>query len=161
MTMLTDWLRGIGVKLKTLLRPDAAWKDLDDEVRFHLEMEAARLRREGLAPEEARRQAMLRFGGVERIKDETREARGTKLWEDMMQDLKYGLRMIVKNPVFSAVAIITLALGIGANTAIYTVVKAVLLDPLPFEESEELTLLWTRNDGRSKRFRTTRTWGST
>ncbi|MCH7533526.1 MAG: ABC transporter permease [Gemmatimonadetes bacterium] len=150
MTMLTDWLRGIGVKLKTLLRPDAAWKDLDDEVRFHLEMEAARLRREGLAPEEARRQAMLRFGGVERIKDETREARGTKLWEDMMQDLKYGLRMIVKNPVFSAVAIITLALGIGANTAIYTVVKAVLLDPLPFEESEELTLLWTRNDEQNQ-----------
>ena len=150
MTMLTDWLRGIGVKLKTLLRPDAAWKDLDDEVRFHLEMEAARLRREGLTPEEARHQAMLRFGGVERIKDETREARGTKLWEDMMQDLKYGLRMIVKNPVFSAVAIITLALGIGANTAIYTVVKAVLLDPLPFEESEELTLLWTRNDEQNQ-----------
>ena len=93
---------------------------------------------------------MLRFGGVERIKDETREARGTKLWEDMMQDLKYGLRMIVKNPVFSAVAIITLALGIGANTAIYTVVKAVLLDPLPFEESEELTLLWTRNDEQNQ-----------
>ena len=150
MTMLTDWLRGIGVKLKTLLRPDAAWKDLDDELRFHVEMEAARLRRDGLPSAEAQRQAMARFGGVERIKDETREARGTKLWEDMMQDLKYGLRMIVKNPVFSAVAIITLALGIGANTAIYTVVKAVLLDPLPFEESEKLTLLWTHNEEQNQ-----------
>ena len=79
MRLLMDWLRGIGVKLKTLLRPEAAWKDLDDELRFHLEMEAARLRREGMAPEEARRQAMAHFGGVERIKDETREARGTKI----------------------------------------------------------------------------------
>ena len=113
-------------------------------------MEAAGLRREGRAPAEARRQAMLRFGGVERFKDKTREARGTKLWEDMMQDLKYGLRMIVKNPVFSAVAIITLALGIGANTAIYTVVEAVLLEPLPFEAPEELTLLWTRNDEQNQ-----------
>ena len=78
MTMLTDWLRGIDVKLKTLLRPDTAWKDLDDELRFHLEMEAARLRRDGLPSAEAQRQAMARFGGVERIKDETREARGTK-----------------------------------------------------------------------------------
>ena len=63
-----------------------------------------------------------------------------------MQDLKYGLRMIWKNPVFSAVAILTLALGIGANTAIYTVVEAVLLEPLPFDEPDELTLLWTKNE---------------
>ena len=62
-----------------------------------------------------------------------------------MQDIKYALRMIAKNPVFSAVAILTLALGIGANTAIYTVVEAVLLEPLPFDEPEELTLLWTEN----------------
>ena len=67
-----------------------------------------------------------------------------------MQDLKYGLRMIVKNPVFSAVAIITLALGIGANTAIYTVVEAVLLEPLPFENPNELVLLWTRNDAENQ-----------
>ena len=64
MTKLTDRLRGIGVKLETLFRPDTAWKDLDDELRFHLEMEAARLRREGLEPAEARRQAMARFGGA-------------------------------------------------------------------------------------------------
>ena len=63
-----------------------------------------------------------------------------------MQDLKYGLRMIWKNPVFSAVAILTLALGIGANTAIYTVVEAVLLEPLPFDDPDELTLLWTKNE---------------
>ena len=67
-----------------------------------------------------------------------------------MQDLKYALRMIVKHPVFSAVAIVTLALGIGANTAIYTVVEAVLLEPLPFEDPDELALLWTRNDAENQ-----------
>ena len=148
--MSFDWLRGWRLKLKTLLRPDAAWRALDDELRFHVEMEADRLMREGCSPEKARREAMIRFGGVDRFAEKTREARGTQLGEDVMQDLKYGLRMIVKNPVFSAVAILTLALGIGANTAIYTVVEAVLLEPLPFENPSELTLLWTRNDAENQ-----------
>jgi len=100
--MLRDRLRGWWLSLVTLVRPEAAWRRLDDEVRFHLKMEAERLRRAG-----------------------------TMIGEDTMQDLKYGLRMIAKNPVFSAVANVTLALGIGANTAIYTVVEAVLLEPLP------------------------------
>lgn len=73
---------------------------------------------------------MILFGGLNRFNQQTGEARGIKLVEDAMQDLKYGLRMIVKNPGFSAVAIFTLAIGIGANTAIYTVVEAVLLEPL-------------------------------
>ena len=146
MEPLIDWLRALRLRLETLLRPGRAWRRLDDEVRFHLEMEAERLRRQGVPTREARRQAMIRFGGVHRFQDRTREARGTKLVEDTMQDLKYGVRMILKNPVFSAVAVLTLALGIGANTAIYTVVEAVLLEPLPFEEPEELTLLWTENE---------------
>ena len=150
MEKLLDRLKGWRLKLRTLLRPDRAWHALDDELRFHLEMEADRLIREGLSPEKARREAMLRFGGVDRFAEKTREARGTRLGEDAMQDLKYGLRMIVKNPVFSAVAIFTLALGIGANTAIYTVVEAVLLEPLPFENASELTLLWTRNDAENQ-----------
>lgn len=148
--LLEDALRGLWLKVLTVLRPEAAWKSLDEEVRFHLDMEAARLRREGRSPREARRQALVRFGGVYRFTERTREARGTKLVEDAMQDLKYGFRMIAKNPLFSGVAILTLALGIGANTAIYTVVEAVLLEPLPFEDPAELTLLWTRNDGQSQ-----------
>ena len=126
------------------------WKDLDDEIRFHVQMEAERLRRAGTPPGEARRRAMVAFGGVNRFHERTREARGTKLVEDGMQDLKYGFRMVLKNPVFSAVAIFTLALGIGANTAIYTVVEAVLLEPLPFDQPDELTLLWTRNDEQNQ-----------
>lgn len=148
--MLFDRLRGAWLWVRTSLWPDRAWKDLDDEVRFHIQMEADRLRRGGLSPKEARRRAMILFGGVDRFKERTREARGTKLVEDAMQDLKYGIRMIFKNPMFSAVAIMTLALGIGANTAIYTVVEAVLLEPLPFEDPGELTLLWTKNEEQNQ-----------
>ena len=148
--MFRDRLRGLWLTLETLLRPQEAWRALDDEPRFHVEMEADCLVREGFPPNKARREAMIRFGGFDRFKEKTREARGTKLGEDAMQDLKYGLRMIVKNPVFSAVAIVTLALGIGANTAIYTVVEAVLLEPLPFENPNELALLWTRNDAENQ-----------
>ena len=147
---LFDWMRGFWLRLRTSLWPDRAWKELDDEVRFHIQMEADRLRREGLSPKDSRRRAMILFGGVNRFKEKTREARRTKLVEDAMQDLKYGIRMIFKNPVFSAIAIITLALGIGANTAIYTVVEAVLLEPLPFDDPDELTLLWTKNDEQNQ-----------
>lgn len=150
MEMMFDWMRGWRLRFRTLLRPDDAWNALDEELRFHVEMEIDRLIREGCSPDKACREAMIRFGGIERFKEKTREARGTKLGEDAMQDLKYGLRMLTKNPVFSAVAIITLALGIGANTAIYTVVEAVLLEPLPFDQPDELTLLWTRNDAEDQ-----------
>lgn len=148
--MILDRLRGLRLHLKTLLRPEAAWRDLDDEMRFHVQMEADRLKRTGMAPKEARRRALILFGGMTRFNERTREARGTRMAEDTMQDLKYALRMLVKNPVFSAVAILTLALGIGANTAIYTVVEAVLLEPLPFDEPDELTLLWTKNEEQNQ-----------
>lgn len=85
---LIDRLRGLWLTAITLIQPDLAWKNLDDEVRFHVDMEAERLRTEGLPPKEARRKAMLRFGGVHRFQEQTREARGTKLAEDTMQDLK-------------------------------------------------------------------------
>jgi len=150
MERVADLLRAWLLRLRVLLCPDRAWEDLDDEIRFHLEMEAGRLERAGMPPEEARRQAMIRFGGIERQKQRTREARGTDLVEDVMQDLKYAVRMMLKNPVFSAVAMGTLALGIGANTAIFTVVQAVLLEPLPFEEPQELTLLWTHNEEQNQ-----------
>jgi putative ABC transport system permease protein len=145
-----DRIRALKLRVMTLLSPGAAWRNLDEEMQFHVQMEADRLKAKGLPPKEARRQAMILFGGMNRFNDRTREARGTKLAEDAMQDLKYGLRMILKNPAFSVVAILTLALGIGANTAIYTVVEAVLLEPLPFEQPDELTLLWTRNDEQNQ-----------
>lgn len=147
---LLDRLRGLRIRILTAVRPEQAWQDLDEEMRFHVQMEADRLKRAGVPPKEARRRAMILFGGVRRFQEQTREARGTLWVEDTMQDLKYGFRMLVKNPLFSAIAIFTLAIGIGANTAIYTVVEAVLLEPLPFEEPDELTLLWTRNDEQNE-----------
>jgi hypothetical protein len=144
--IVRDLLRAAALRARGLLRPGAADRDLDEELRFHLEMEASRLMREGVPPEEASRLARVRFGGVERFKEQAREARGTRIVEDGMQDVRYGLRMLFKSPVFSLVAVLTLALGIGANTAIYTVVEAVLLDPLPFRDPGRLTLLFTRND---------------
>ena len=146
MEPLKDILRAAMLRLRALFRKEAVERELDEELRFHLEMETARLVREGMEPEEAYTAARIRFGGVERFKEQARDARGTRVVEDGMQDLKYALRMLAKNPVFSAVAIVTLALGIGANAAIYTVVEAVLLEPLPFEDPHELALLYTRND---------------
>ncbi len=150
MEPLFDRLRGLGLRLRGLFDPDRADRDIQDELSFHLEMEEERLRREGLARTEAHRVARVRFGGEDRYREQTRDSRGTRLVEDGMQDVKFGLRMLAKNPLFTIVAVVTLALGIGANTAIYTVVKSVLLEPLPFEEPDELMLLFTRNDEQNQ-----------
>jgi putative ABC transport system permease protein len=147
---LVDWLRGLAFRLRGLIDPDHADRDIRDELRFHLEMEERRLVQDGLDAAEARRVARVRFGGEDRYRERTRDSRGTRIVEDGMQDVKFGLRMLAKNPVFTLVAIVTLALGIGANTAIYTVVQSVLLEPLPFEQPDELTLLFTRNDEQNQ-----------
>ncbi len=148
--ILGDVLRAVRLRLRGMVRGDAVDRELDEEMRFHLEMEAKRLEREGVHPDEARRLALVRFGGVERFKDQARDARGTRIVEDGMQDVKYGLRMLAKNPVFTLVAVVTLALGIGANTAIYTVVESVLLDPLPFRNPGELVALYSENEAEGQ-----------
>jgi hypothetical protein len=118
--------------------------EMDEELRFHLEQETELLREAGLEPHEARRQAQIRFGGVERFKEEVREARGIRVLEDLAKDVRYGTRMLRKRPGFTAITILTLALGIGANTAIFSVVSGVLFRPLPYAESEELFAVWSR-----------------
>ncbi len=150
MEILTDLLRAAWLRVRAFLNPGAAERELDDELRFHVEMETERLMRAGTEPAEARRLAHIHFGGVERYKEQTRDARGTRLVEDGMQDIRYALRMLAKNPLFTGVAILTLALGIGANTAIYTVVQSVLLEPLPFREPEALVALYTENEAEGQ-----------
>lgn len=128
-------------RLRALLRKGAMDRALDEELRYHLEREAERNRAGGLSTEEARLAALRNFGGVERAKEECREARGVRLIEDLGQDLRYGLRTLWKKPAFTLIAIVTLAIGIGANTAIFSVVNGVLLKSLPFPNSEQLVAL--------------------
>lgn len=127
-------------------------REMDEEMRFHIDQLAEKNLRAGMSPKEARRAARVAFGGVERFKEESREESRPRFFEELAQDVRYGLRTLARNPGFTAVAVLTLALGIGANTAIFSVVDGVLLRPVPFDRADRLMLVWEtdRNSGTQR-----------
>lgn len=141
--------RNIFTDLRTRLRAlffrDTADRELDNELWFHIEQHVQKLMDSGLPESEARRQARLAFGGAEQIKEECREARGTHLLETFLQDTRYAFRTFRKSPAFAITVILTLALGIGATTAMFSVVQGVMLAPLPYPEPDRLVLIWQSN----------------
>src|SRR5215475_8768984 len=128
-------------RLRALLRRSEVEQELDDELRYHIEQQTEQNIRIGMNPEEARNAARKAFGGVEQAKERSRDVRGAQWLEEFWQDLRYGARSLLRNPTFSITAVGILAIGIGANTAIFSVVYAVILRPLPYTGSERLVMI--------------------
>ena len=124
-------------------------EDLDDELRSYVELMAAEKVQRGMSHEDAFRQAWSELGGIEQVKESVRDVRPWVLIDTLLQDIRYAVRTLRRNRAFAFIALLTLALGIGANTTIFTVVDAVLLKPLPYPEPNRLLTLWerSRSDG--------------
>ncbi|MDB6026279.1 MAG: hypothetical protein JWM68_2502 [Verrucomicrobiales bacterium] len=119
--------------------------DIDDELHFHMEMRTAENVASGMSPDQAAREARKRFGNFQSVREECRDTRGASFGETIIQDVRFGARMLRKKPGFTAIAILTLTLGIGANTAIFSFINAILLRSLPYDEPDRIVQIWERD----------------
>ncbi len=138
-------LHALRARLRAMFRPSAADRSLSDEIRFHIELETEKNVRLGMAPDEARRRALAHFGGVQRVREDHRDVRPMRWLEDAIADSRFALRSLRRAPSLGVAAVVTLALGIGANVAIFSAVNAVVLRPLPFPAPDRLAMITEEN----------------
>ena len=143
--MADGWMRRMGQRVRAFFGKDGLDRELDAEMASHLEMAVEENVRSGMRPEEARRRAMVRFGGVQQAREEQRAARGLPALDVLGQDLRYTVRTLRRDAGFTVVAVLILALGIGANVAVFSVVNTLLLRPLPFPDPGRLVRITTVN----------------
>ena len=148
---LDRFFRIVRLRLRSLVGGAAADRELDEELRYHVERQVEEHIARGVGPEEARTLALRAIGGVEQRKEEMRDARGVSVIEYLINDLRLAFRQLRKQPAFAATAILSLALGIGANTAIFQLLNAVAFRPLPVRAAQELVEVRLTGAGRSGR----------
>src|SRR5207302_519956 len=134
--------REIGRRLAYWFHRDTHASDLEEEMRLHIDLRAQKLEQRGLAPAEAGYAAQRQFGNRTHLAESSREMWGWGAWERLVQDVHHALRRLRKTPGFAAVAVLTLALGLGMNTAVFSVVNAVMIRRLPYQEPHRLISLW-------------------
>ena len=146
-----NWITTGWTWIRSIARRRSLERGLDEEIRFHLDQQTEKHRRAGMSPNEARRQARLKFGSLEGLRESTRDEIRPALLADSARDVRHGVRLLQRAPGFTAAALITLALGIGATSAIFSVVRTVMLRPLPYHQPDQLVAIWETNRGGTSR----------
>src|SRR5262245_53537719 len=144
---MMEWFNILGARLRALFRRESVLRDIEEELRIHIEMETETNINRGLPPDEARAAALKSFGDPVRNTERGYDIRGGGWLETLWQDLRYGARMLWKKPGFTLVTVTMLALGLGANAAIFSFVNAALLKPLPYPHPERIVSVWEKRPG--------------